>query len=158
MINSYRNYQRFFVFVGKKSDIQIAQYVQQFLNQEFFRLWHNYKKINNARTEERNSYFWGLYRGLDEKLKKTEQSVVQDIRAERGEECYQKIENNFALMRLSDKNRVDTAVGKFFPKLGKAKSTGVFANRPDTVQHGFRDGGKINLRQPLNEPTQSQIN
>src|SRR5271165_4100986 len=65
-------------FIGRKSEVELAIYVNQYLTAEFMRRWHKYKDSNNLNTKERNSYLWGLYEGLSAKLNESKKKAETD--------------------------------------------------------------------------------
>ncbi len=54
--------------IGRQTNVQIAIYVYGFLHREFMDLWHKHKKETGASMSSRNSFFFGLYAGLNEKM------------------------------------------------------------------------------------------
>lgn len=55
-------------FLGRKSDVEFAKYVNDFLNEHMLRSWQYYQKTNKVDTRYRASYFHGFYEGLKSKL------------------------------------------------------------------------------------------
>ncbi|MEK6883656.1 MAG: DUF2786 domain-containing protein, partial [Nanoarchaeota archaeon] len=109
------------VIIGRESDLQIAQYIQDYLNNEMLRLWHKYQKDYNARCELRNSFLTGIYRGLDTKLKEKKDIFaderIEEIKQEKGAEFGQVIENKFTLMKINNEKQLADEVQRHFPKL-----------------------------------------
>jgi hypothetical protein len=66
-------------FIGTKSSIEFAQWVAEFLGQEFPRLWISYRHQTGVREGQRNTYFFGLYKGLDAKLRDNKQRLEAEM-------------------------------------------------------------------------------
>jgi hypothetical protein len=147
-----RYFGKHLTLIGTTRDIQIATYVNSFLNQEFMRLWHQYRDENyDAQTKDRNSYFWGLYNGLDSKLeeqvKSTESSSFSSMVAERGAQAAEQVKNCYALTVTSNKERLDKALGEFYPRLRKASRSYYNGHHSASAREsGFAAGRNINLR------------
>lgn len=139
-------------FIGKQSDIEYAKYLNEYLNETFMRLWHSYKNANNAPTSHRASYLLGLYRGLNEVLEKNAQAAkvakIDSIRLEKGGETAEKVAQSFELSIVSDREKLQKAVGEFFPKLKRGGKFTVHA-RQDVIAKGMQDGASINVNRPL---------
>ena len=56
------------VIVGERTNTEIAHYVHGFLKKSFKSLWISYKKDNGLSESSRQSYYYGLFKGLDEQL------------------------------------------------------------------------------------------
>ena len=149
LINSGSRYSgRSLVMIGKESDVEVAKYVQSFLNNEMMRLWQSYKRLNNAKTHERKSFLHGIYLGLGDKLKQAKSQFDTETKQQKSAE----VVSNLSLMRVSDKERVDSFVSKEFPRLHKASrrytSSGHSANAQSA---GYAYGKQISLHRGLTE-------
>ncbi len=151
------------IFVGRTTDIQIATYIQGFLKQEFMRLWHNYREQNpTVQTKDRNSFFYGLYKGLDAKLseqeKQTEKEVFVGMRFTEGTEKTEQIQSCYALAKVNFKEELDKKLSEFYPKLGKAAPHARLNNNNESArQAGFKQGQNINLRMGLAQGNGGQL-
>ena len=148
------------VLIGKKSDVEIAAFINEFLNREFMIRWHEERNKNNFRTEERNSFFWGVYNGLDQKLKQTKskftESYVSNIRTDKGEDAANQVSQNYALMKISDEKRIDEEVKRHFPKLasrGSYLSSGIHSQ--NAMDRGCKVGRTINLNRPISSGSEN---
>ena len=139
-------------FVGKTNDIQIAIYVFHFLSQTFMSLWHKYQDDTYCSARSRGSYFYGLYQGLDEKLKEAkaqaEAAKFSELEVTKGAEASSEIKNAYALMVVSNKVKLTGAVEKFFPRLRHSKCT-VRLSNDDALSQGRIDGRKIEIKPSL---------
>ena len=141
-------------FIGKTSDIAMAKYVQDYLQETFVRCWYIYKKEHNAPLNERNSFYYGFYSGLDEKLKaesflaKTE--VMKEIECQQGVEKAQEVSQCHALMIVSDKEKLEEAVKKFFPRLRTARTSYTTRHSSNAMVAGMQAGSKCSINRALN--------
>ncbi len=139
----------FLVIIGNKTDVEIANYVNGFLNDEFMRLWHLYRQKNNsAITKDRMSYFNGLWNGLNQKLieskKKSESNIFQEL--EFGTEARQ----SYALMKINQEEKIEKFAEKAFPNLRKGAGLKINHNSNEAFIAGRQDGEKINLNKGIN--------
>jgi hypothetical protein len=150
-----RYFGRRLTLIGKTKDIQIATYVNSFLNQEFMNLWHKYRKTNvYSETKDRNSYFWGLYNGLDSKLdeqsKTTESASFSSIVAARGSQAAAQVQNCYALTVTSNKERLTKAMEDFYPRLrSRSRSYSNHHHSESARTAGETAGRNISLRMGL---------
>ena len=136
-------------FVGKKKDIDISIYVFHFLNQTFMSMWHEYKKETECPASSRGSYFYGLYKGIANKLtlarQEAERQKFADLQAERGESATDGIKQSYALMVMSNKDQLTKAVGEFYPHLRKGGSYKINLNNVEAFSQGEEDGQTIEI-------------
>lgn len=150
------------VLIGKKSDIEIATYVQAFLNEEFMRLWHNYRHTYQmVQTKDRNSFLWGLYTGLSDKLTESKKQAEQDgfaaLAQDKTESEVEQVKECMSLTVVSDKERIEEAVGKFFPRLSSRRHYTSYSHSENARQAGERAGRQISLRRGISGGSQSQL-
>ena len=146
-----RYYGRGLVLIGKRSDIEIANYIHSFLNTEFMRLWHGYRKTNPmAQTKDRNSYLWGLYDGMCSKLKEGEseakKSAFDTLAQTRTNMEVNQVRNCVALTVTTHQERLEEATGKFFPHLRSKRSYVSYSHSGEARQAGYSAGRTISLR------------
>jgi hypothetical protein len=143
------------VFIGKKTDVEMATYVNSFLNNEFMRLWHVYQKNHNLRAADRNSFIYGMYKGLDEKLTETKKNTENNKFAtmSNGEV----VRNNYQLMVVNEKQRLEDAVGDFYPHLRKISVSVGRISRHDLMGAGKSTGRNINISRPVGNNNRAQI-
>jgi hypothetical protein len=141
------------IFVGSTSDIEIATYVHTFLNREMPNLWYQYREKTGCDLKNRNSFFFGCWKGLDEKLTKTKQETVaakmDSIKAEKGADFAQKLNQNYSIVLVTEEQRRKQALKGFFPKLSyrRAKSESIASF--DTLAAGKAAGHSISLNRAL---------
>jgi hypothetical protein len=64
--------------LGEKNNCSIASYTYNFLKLKFNDLWAEYKKDYDASIRSKQSYFHGLYTGLDEQLSKQKEKIMKE--------------------------------------------------------------------------------
>lgn len=64
--------------VAEKQNLENGKYLWDFLNRTFKECWLNYKKETKCDNSLKQTYYLGLYRGLDEKLTATRKKVEQE--------------------------------------------------------------------------------
>lgn len=150
------------VLVGKKSDIEIATYVNGFLNEEFMRLWQKYHRAtDDSQVKDRNSYFWGLYNGLSDKLKEgaeaAKKTAFDTMAQSRSVDDIEKVKNCMAMTIVTDKERIDDAVGKMFGRLRRGRTYTRGSHNGSARDAGYNAGKKINLNRGLGAGGGGQI-
>lgn len=144
------------ILIGLKKDIEVATYIQGYLNQEFMRLWHQYRKANPAvQTSQRNSYLWGLYEGLTTKLKnqesETESETFSTMESNQGVETTTKIKECYAVTKVSHKKRLEKSLEDFYPRLHTISRSYTNYNHSESAREsGFNAGKNISLRKGIN--------
>jgi pyruvate/2-oxoglutarate dehydrogenase complex dihydrolipoamide acyltransferase (E2) component len=135
------------ILIGTKTDIEFATYLNGYLNNEFMRRWQNFKKKTSARTQERNSFIYGLERGLAEKLESSKKQAEAEKFASYGIDA-SAVENQYALMVVNHKERLEQALGEMFPHLRKATSRS-FRYFGDAFSSGKAEGKTINTNRAI---------
>ncbi len=146
-----RYYGRKLILIGKRTDIDIATYVNSFLNTEFMKLWHEYRKTNPmAQTKDRNSFLWGLYEGMCSKLKEGEseakKSAFETLAQTRTETEIDQVKNCMALTVTTHQERLEKATEEFFPHLRSKRSYVSYSHSGEARQAGYSAGRTISLR------------
>lgn len=139
------------ILIGTKENISISEYLNGYLNNTFLELWRKYKENNKCSLQVRNSYFSGLAEGLSEKLETEQKQVETEKLAAQSEE----IKNQYALVVVSEKERLKKAVSEFYPKLGRAYSYNPHGYHSNVASDGRRDGAKISIRRSIGDGSNS---
>lgn len=137
-----RNQGVFIAIIGTKEKVAIAEFVNSFLNSEFSRLWLRYYESNNCVLAEKMTYLLGLYRGLSQKLTDEQNKVESEKLTNQSQET----QNQWGLMVISEKDRLDEAVGQFFPSLKKAAKFTLKNYSENTYVNGVIAGKSINIK------------
>lgn len=149
-----RRYGQHIVFVGRKRDIDIATYLNEFLNREFLELWRQYYVKNKPMVtlEHRGGYIAGLATGLGEKIsesqKNTEEETFDQIEYERGNEGMEQVKNIYALAVINHRKKLSEKVDELFPRLRSIK-VGSSPHNWNSYNDGRAKGRTININRPL---------
>lgn len=71
-------FNREMIMVGEKHNVQIAEYVFNFLSKQFAAQWKVYKKENGLKEKAKRSYMLGLKNGLRKKLLDQRTGVLEE--------------------------------------------------------------------------------
>lgn len=71
-------YDRHITLIGTAANVEVATYVRMFLIDKFYQLWLEYKRQNDLPARFQQSYYRGLYEGLDAKLKAQRHSIEDE--------------------------------------------------------------------------------
>ena len=123
--------------IGTRHDVDFAIYVFEYLRAEFKVLWAVEKMEQDLRESSRDSFMYGLYKGLDEKLSKVE----EEAKEEQGYASY-------ALVLVDDKARLGAKLLALYPRLGKVSGK-MNLGDSDAIERGKEKGAGINIRKPL---------
>ncbi len=144
---------RYICLVGKTSDVAIAQYVQGFLNQEFMRLWRVAKVRNNYPAKDRNSYIFGLYKGLTQKLQQEEATVKGErfsaLALNRGVDFASNTKESYALALVDHSARLEQAMSRFHGKVRTIRTSVGRVRNANALETGREAGRNINLNRAI---------
>lgn len=145
-----RAFGRHILFLGKESDVEISQMVNDYLNKVFLSVWQNKKKEFNFKLTERDSFFYGMGKGLSAKLEYeaviAKVARLNEIKEEKGEAEAEEVENKYALVLKSDFEKTQDFVAQKYPKLGRATYRSARIYQGDSLEEGKRAGAKIQIR------------
>jgi hypothetical protein len=128
--------ERRLVFLGRKTNVQVAQYVYGYLHDEFERQWKRYHK--ETAGGNRLDFFRGLCRGLDERLRKERTAVA----------CTEKQEG---LVRRDDAEALESYVGTVFPSPGHARRRSRGLVDGASYSDGNQAGRKLDIRPAVSD-------
>ncbi len=136
--------------IGRKSDVIFAIYAYDFLVETFNRMWRDYKRREFAESNERNSYFYGLYVRLHDTLEKSTAETIRQELSQFSEET--KAQQKWDVAVVQEKDLLDQATKGFHPTVTYTKGLdiGPIVNR-DVVRDGMEDGANIRIERPLDE-------
>lgn len=135
--------------IGRKSDVDFAIYAYEFLVRTFNSLWVKYKNRTGAYSDQRNSYFYGLYIRLNDTLKKSAQETVAEALKQFGTES--EAAQKWDLMVVQEADLLQQAVKDKHPTLKYVKVNVGNVDDGYVVSDGIRDGKDINITRPLAE-------
>jgi hypothetical protein len=129
-------------FVGRQTNVAIAIYVYGFLHREFMDLWHKHRKTVDAPMSSRNSFFYGLYIGLDEKLNIEKGKVEAEAQEQLS---HANANTSVAMILIGEKEKVEQAVKDHHPRLRYIKVGEGNTDDHGSVAEGRRAGKKIKI-------------
>lgn len=141
------------VLIGTTSDVEMAKFVNGYLAETFQRLWTEYYRTKQCHKSVRNSYIYGLYQGLRNKLAEAQSEAKATgfarVEAEKGSEEAARVKQCYALVVQNKEERVQKAVAEFFPRLRTGKARINHNTNYDVVAHGRVAGRSINVNRPI---------
>ena len=138
-------------FLGRKSDVEFAKYVQDFLKEHMMRSWQYYQKSHGASTRDRATYFSGFHRGLSDKLETAKREQEKESFAAVAEPTRVEAQNRYTLAVVSEQEARKQFMASEFGRLGKARSTTTRINyNAEANKAGFAAGRATNIARPLN--------
>lgn len=137
-----------YVFLGRKSQVDFAIYVQDFLREHMMNSWREYQIANRINTKNRYTYLHYFWRGLSDKLKaitdKTEQEVFISLPAGQREQM--------GIVLYNEENARNEFVNKLFPNIVSKKTPPKFIVQNGQLQQaGYKAGQDTNIAMPLEE-------
>lgn len=115
------------ILFGDETNVEVAKYIYDFLMTKFYDLWREYKFNHAADTMHKQSYYAGLYQGLDEQLK----SRLAKVQTETG----------LVLRR-------DPKLDEYTKDWAKTK-TKVDLHSEHAQNQGYQDGKKIQINKGI---------
>jgi len=141
LTNGNRQSGRSVIYIGTQTDIEMAKFVNNFLEERFMGLWHSHKATTNAPLSARESYFAGVHRGLCDKLtaqkKVTETTIAPEVTQQYG------------IMVRDSKMELENAMNNFYPKLGKATVKNIKIASSSSYYAGQAAGSALNIARPI---------
>jgi len=132
-------------WIGTREDVQMARYVYEFLMVEFPRLWKMHQRAEGLAVNSRGDYFYGLYRGLSQKLKKNKDRILAQEQAARGHAAM----NSYALAVRNKDVALAKAMRKLHPNTRSSGTSRVSIRNHSVVASGEQAGRQINLNRPV---------
>lgn len=124
------------LFLGTKENIEIAMFVRDFLKNSFKSLYKSENVKQAWRGKNKNSFYLGLYKGLNEQFEAQRKKAVDEAQAGNALMVVDK-----ALVRFMNKEHSDL----------KSKSAARINNRnADAVENGKEHGRNLNIARGVN--------
>lgn len=156
-------------YVGRKSDVEFARWLHDYLLEEFRRRWAYYKNAHNAPAGDRNTFIYGMYQGLDAKLteerEKAEETHIEKIAAfipssvpvsdgvAQQTELLQRaghLTEKYQLAVQSEKESLATELARRYPRLSSGRSSRLtIRHGSSSLEAGRATGRNISLNRPL---------
>lgn len=145
------------IFIGTKTDIELSIYLNNYLNSEFMRRWKKYyDKIPGVRLEERQSFIYGLEVGLGEKLENAKKKTETESFQAYGDKATE-ISNQYALMVVNHKERLEEFIEEEFPNLRKAYSARSTRHFNNSFESGKAEGRTINTNRVIGNSSRAMV-
>jgi len=100
-----------YTFLGRQSDVEVAEYLYHFITRFFDTQWESYCKDNPVvgagRRKDHKSFYYGVYEGIKGVLKEGRQRVVTEM----------------GLVPVDESKAIEQYVGEQFPRLRSATTT-----------------------------------
>jgi len=133
-----RNSGRKLIFVGKQSDINTAKYVYGWLSDTMVRCWHNYYKNNDVALSHKQSYLFGFYNGLVNKLD------VNKYRVEKEKLKTTEDKSKYAVATVNLEKKIQSFIDDEFPNL-RSSATKRISVDTNSYNRGVNDGFVCNI-------------
>jgi hypothetical protein len=147
--------------IGLQQDADLANYLYGYLSNTFMSLWHTYKKKDGISVRDRSSYLYGLYEGLNQKLREStvaaRNAIFGDIKEKSGEDVMDIAKDNYQVAIVGAKKKLDDATAEFFPRLRKSGGYYAGGHKSDSIAAGRSDGARISLNRGVTSSTSRQI-
>lgn len=137
-------------FIGRKSDVVFAQYAFEFLHHAFTRLWREHKRKTGAMMCERNSFYNGLWRGFDKKLRDSKAGAEAEVIQELEQTGKSSLSDSTAIILVKESEKLEQAVNGFHPVLTTVKidyNKNVFGG--EAFSKGYEKGKRLDVNVPL---------
>ncbi len=142
---------RIMYFLGRKSDVEFAKYVQDFLKEHMLRSWQYFQKANKVDTRYRATYFNNFYRGLNTKLMEAKKTGEKEGFAAVAEPVRAATQSRYALALVNEKEERKQFMNQQFKALRNVSATRTNLYHNDAVSKaGFAAGQATNIARPLN--------
>jgi hypothetical protein len=135
-------------FLGRKSDVEFALYVQSFLKEHMMRSWQYYQKTNNAKTRYRATFLEGFTRGLDIKLTEAKTKQENESFAGMATNIQKSSREKYSIVLVNNKKERDNFVKTKFPKLYISNASRLNIYGGDASSAGFNTGYTTNISRP----------
>jgi Protein of unknown function (DUF2786) len=146
-------------FIGRKTDIELAQYLNSHLTNEFVRLWHKYyteNEVKGVTLKDKPGFVLGLEQGLSQKLDESQKHTEQESFTACPVDKVEKIKACYAVACINLKKNIDDKVAEFYPHLRKATVSRNIHNY-NSIGAGRALGKTISVNRPLGYSGQSRI-
>ena len=135
--------------LGRKSDVEFAKYVQDFLREHMLRSWQYYQKANGVSTRYRATYFSGFHRGLSNKLTAAKQEQEKESFSAVAEPVRAATQDRYTLAIVSEKEARQKFVNEQFGRLRSLRQSVSINYNSGANSAGFAAGQATNIARPL---------
>jgi len=128
-------------FIGEADKVEFATWAYSYLNDVFINSWRTYKIKNSCPLAYRETYLFGLFKGLKDKLQKQKEELEKNMQKE--------ICEKYSIVLVNSEKELKEATNNFFNNLKTSKSKTINVRNAAIAQDGFDDGQKINLNKVI---------
>lgn len=129
-------------FIGRKSDVAFAIYAYGYMLKAFSRAWHQYKRKHGAPMSRRASFYYGVYSGLDEKLRQDRGDAERELLTDSTAAQY-------GLAVIQEKDAREAFKSQLHPVLRKMKTPAPNIYHSGAVSDGRDAGRNITIAKAL---------
>lgn len=137
------------LFLGRKSDVDFALYVQEFLKNHMMSSWQYYQKANKINVRMRATYLENFARGLSVKLTEAKEKAENQSFSGLPSEIQEESRNKYALVVQTEVAERETFVKKKYEKLRRVGMSRLPVYGGDAASAGFNSGYTTNIARPL---------
>ena len=125
---------------GTKANIELADYIANFLEEELDRLWNLHKGQYNLKGQKaKNSFFLGMARGYEQRM----ETVLKDFDSSQSKEL--------VLINL----KLDESVSKIYRRLSSTSSSGSIDH--DSFGAGQKAGKNLTINQGIKNKKSNKL-
>ena len=139
------------VFLGRKSDVDFAMYVQDFLKEHMMNAWRKYQKEKDVDTILRATFFNGFYHGLNNKLIAAKKNQEASSFGEMAIEVRSDMTNKYALSIQSENEAREAFMKSQFKKLTTGPKSNLKVYGGGAQEAGYASGSATNIFRPLGD-------
>ena len=152
---------RYIHILGKESDVELAEYILDFLNNKFMSLWKSAQIKNKYPASSRENYLLGLYQSLLAKLKaekaETERQKFEEIKKNEGESESNNAINKYSLSIIDNTKQLEKFVNGSYNSLKTTAAKKISLRDSRALENGREDGKNIQIRAGLNGGANKQF-
>jgi len=137
-------------FIGRKSEVDFALYVQDFLKEHMMNSWQYYKKTHNCATMYRATFLQGFYEGLCCKLETAQQKQKEDSFDNIPDSIREDSINRYTMVLQSEICEREKFAETLYSRIIKSQGTSIkLYNGSAAKVDGFKFGHSTNINKPI---------
>jgi hypothetical protein len=154
---------RTFDIIGRKSDAEFGRWLVGYLREEFNRRWDYYRKSHDVPAGERNTFLYGLYSGLNQKLAEEREAAetrrITEIASVTAPTTLDgiagqaptadQLKGKYALAVQDEKEQRRAEVARRYPRLRTSSTRLNLRTGSMAMHHGVAAGRTISTSRPL---------
>lgn len=128
--------------IGRQTNVSIAIYVYGFLYREFMDRWADHRRSTNASLSSRNSYFYGLYLGLADKLERDKGKLIFEEEAKLATAA---APQDLSIVLVSEAKKLHQATAGYHPRIRHVTPTVGNIHDYGSMYTGKAEGKEIEI-------------